>query len=229
MQPINHPKTLVEVTVNRIRDAIVSGELALGSKLSEQRLSDVLGVSRSPIHDALAVLQSEGLVNISPKRGSFVFSPDLRNVDELCELRAVLESAAIRMGIDRNGTALIRQLEKAIEVMQNKLALGDAHGYTVGDQQFHKAIIDSCDNRSMIRAYHQTISPVKALRTHLFTIMNARLDESMSEHIGIFNACRSRDAAVASALLEEHVGHLVIAFRTALTAKASADSRQSNG
>lgn len=213
MQPINPPKSLMEVTTDRIRDAIISGELPLGSKLSEQRLADTLGISRSPVRDALAALQSEGLVNVSPKRGSFVFTPDLRDVDELCEHRAVLETAAIHKGLTRNHPALISQLDAAITAMQRALDKPDPQGYSVGDRQFHKAIVQACENRSIIKAYDHTISPVKALRTHLFTIMDEDTDRSMAEHVAILEACRAKDADLAASLLEQHIGHLAEAFR----------------
>lgn len=216
MKPIEQPKSLMEATAEQIREAIVSGELQLGSKLSEQRLADIFGVSRSPVRDALASLQTEGLVNISAKRGSFVFMPDLKDVDDLCEYRAVLEAAALRMALARNPDALVSGLSNSMAEMRAALEKRDVRRYTRGDLQFHKAIIETCGNRSMVQAYERTISPVMALRTHLFTIMNATLDRSMEEHAGLVEACRSGDADEAVRLLEEHVSHLVDAFRTAL-------------
>jgi DNA-binding GntR family transcriptional regulator len=216
LKPIEQPKSLMETTAEQIREAIVTGELPLGSKLSEQRLADIFGVSRSPVRDALASLQTEGLVNISAKRGSFVFTPDLKEVDDLCEYRAVLEAAALRMALARNPEALVSGLSKSIAEMQAALEQQDVRRYTRGDLQFHKTIIETCGNRSIAQAYERTISPVMALRTHLFTIMNATLDRSMEEHAGLVDACRSGDAGEAVRLLEEHVSHLVDAFRTAL-------------
>jgi len=228
LKPIDQPKTLMEATAEQIREAIVSGELPLGSKLSEQRLADVLGVSRSPVRDALASLQNEGLVNISAKRGSFVFTPDLKEVDDLCEYRAVLEAAALRMAIARNPQALVAGMEKSVAYMQAALEKQDVRSYTRGDLQFHKAIIETCGNRSIAHAYQRTISPVKALRTHLFTIMNAALDRSMEEHAAILEACRAGDADEAVRLLEEHVSHLVDAFRTALAEQEAEPPRRTS-
>lgn len=213
MQPIEQPKSLMEVTAGKIREAIVSGELPLGSKLSEQRLADTLGISRSPVRDALAALQIEGLVNVSPKRGSFVFTPDMRDVDELCEHRAVLEAAAIKMGIERKYEALVKNLETACTKMQSALQKSDPAGYSIADGQFHTAILDACQNRSMIKTYTYTISPAKALRTHLFTIFDANTDRSMREHLAILEACRAKDAALAASHLTAHIGHLATAFR----------------
>lgn len=221
MQPISHPKSLMEVTAEQIRSAIVAGELSLGEKLSEQRLADALGVSRSPVRDALAALQSEGLVTISPKRGTFVFTPDLRVVDELCEHRTVLETAAIRLGINRNHSKLIRQLAKATTAMQEALAADDPRGFSQADHQFHIAIIESAANRSIAKSYNLTISPLKALRTHLFTIMSEKTDRSVAEHNAVVKAAREKDTDLAVSLLGEHIGHLAEAFRIKLSAETN--------
>ncbi|MGH1416437.1 MAG: GntR family transcriptional regulator [Pelagimonas sp.] len=211
----------METTATRIRNAIVSGELPLGSKLSEQRLADSLQVSRSPVRDALAALQSEGLVHVSPKRGTFVFTPDLRVVDELCEHRAVLEVAALRKAIIGNHTVLLSTLERAIAEMQRALETDDAHGYTAGDQEFHKAIVASCENRSIIRSYSHTIGPLKALRTHLFTIMLEGAERSMAEHMALLAACQEQNTDRAVDLLTTHVGHLAEAFRAKLETESA--------
>lgn len=223
MQPVEHPNSLMEATSEKIRDAIVSGELSLGSKLSEQRLADTLGVSRSPVRDALAALQSEGLVTISPKRGTFVFTPDLKVVDELCEHRMILETAALRIGIERDHDGLIQQLERASAEMERALAANDPNGYTLGDHQFHNAIIESAANRALAKSYNLSISPLKALRTHLFTIMSENTDRSMSEHIAVIQAAQAKDTDRASAHLAEHISHLATAFRAKLSSDGTND------
>ena len=85
MDPIKPPQSLMELTAERIREAIIRGELPLGSKVSEQKLADTLRISRSPVREALALLQIEGLIRVLPKRGSFVFTPDEKTVDDLCD------------------------------------------------------------------------------------------------------------------------------------------------
>ncbi|WP_370267284.1 GntR family transcriptional regulator [Nioella sp.] len=216
MQPIDHPGSLMAVTANRIRDAIISGELPLGSKLSEQRLADALGVSRSPVRDALAALQSEGLVTIQSKRGTFVFTPDLHIIDELCEFRRIMECEALRLGAERNHAQLMDGLEQACDAMQRALAAEDSQGYTLGDYQFHNAIVESPGNRSIVRAYDGILSPLKALRTHLFIFLEETTTRSMSEHRAILEACRVKNTDLAVSRLSDHVRHLAEAFRAKL-------------
>ncbi|MEJ8473287.1 GntR family transcriptional regulator [Roseibium algae] len=219
-----HPLTsLTELTADRIRDAIITGDLPLGQKLSEQRLADMLGISRSPVHDALAILQAEGLVNILPKRGSFVFTPDFKDVDDICEHRALLETGSVRLAIARDKDGLVAALQKCVDDMDTALRASSAVDYTKCDLRFHETIVEFSGNRSIASAYKRTISPLMALRTHLFTIMNATLDRSLDEHNQVLNACQSGDADMAAQLLENHISHLIEAYRQELSSQSLLD------
>ncbi|MCY0093729.1 GntR family transcriptional regulator [Hoeflea ulvae] len=216
MKRIEQPISLMEVTVDRIRDAIIAGELPLGCKLSEQRLADMLGISRSPVRDALAALQMEGLVTISPKRGSFVFTPDLKAVDEICEHRCILEKASVRKAIACNHAALLKSMSAACKKMAEAADRGDALSYTRGDIDFHNSIIMSGGNHSIASSYKRTIGPLMALRTHLFTIMNENLERSMKEHLALLEICRVKNVEEAERMIDVHAAHLGEAYRTAL-------------
>lgn len=213
MKPISPPKSLMELTAERIRDAIIEGELPLGSKVSEQRLADTLGTSRSPIREALALLQIEGLIRVLPKRGSFVFTPDEKSVNDLCDHRAVLESACLKFAIERNPSGLVGGLKQGIEQMRAAIERADSAAYSAGDMRFHRAIIENSGNTSIAQVYTRTIGPLMAVRTHLFTTFNGHLDRSMSEHAALLDACIDRDIARAQAINTEHVMHLAQAYR----------------
>lgn len=208
--------SLVEVTTDRIRDAIISGELSLGTKLSEQRLADMLGVSRSPVSNALSTLQLEGLVSIVPKRGSFVFTPDLDEVDDICEHRCILEYASLCKAVIHNKGPLLEGMSKAISKMKHAAAEGDSQTYTEGDIEFHNTIINCGDNQSIATAYRRTISPLMALRTYLFTTLVAKVDASMDEHLELLDACRAGDIQTAKRVIETHTNHLVEHYRKAI-------------
>lgn len=225
LKPIEPPFSLMQITIDRIRDAIIAGELPLGCKLSEQRLADQLGVSRSPVRDALAALQREGLVTVSPKRGSFVFTPDLKSVDEINEHRCLLEKASIRKAIARNHAALLDSLGAACARMSKAVEENDPLQYTRGDMEFHNSIILSGGNHSIASSYRQTIGPLMALRTHLFMIMNENLGRSMKEHLDMLEACRAKNADEAERLIDVHAAHLVDAYRLALAHAALPETR----
>lgn len=213
MERLEPSRSLMEVTADRIRSAIVSGELELGSKLSEQKLANMLGVSRSPVHNALALLQYEGLVVVQPHVGSFVFTPGIKEAFDLCDHRSVLECASLRMALQNEPTGLLKALNVHAEAMNRAMEKTDNAAYTLGDMAFHAAIIDLGGNKSIARAYSHTIGPLMALRTHLFTTMTPHLDRSMAEHMALIEACRTKDFEQAEATLRTHIGHLVTDYQ----------------
>lgn len=218
LEPI---RSLMEITADRIRDAIISGELPLGSKLSEQKLADMLGISRSPVHNALALLQYEGLVTVQPNVGSFVFIPGIKQALDLCDHRAVLECASLQMAMQENSLRLIDALSDGATRMTRAIRDNDPAAYTRGDMAFHAAIIDCGGNSSIARAYPHTVGPLMALRTHLFTMMNTHLDRSMAEHEALIDACRHGDVKRATTVLRAHIGHLVTEYQSALNADSA--------
>lgn len=209
MKPLAPQQSLMEITVNRIREAIISGELPLGSKLSEQKLAETLGISRSPVHNALALLQYEGLVVVQPNVGSFVFTPSVKEALDLCEHRAVLETASLRLALDLNPDHLIDGLVASTSVMQEAARNGDTVSYTKGDMSFHEHIVGCSGNSSMARTYPHTIGPLMALRTHLFTNLNAHPHQSLAEHEALIDACRRGEVEDAVAILKTHISHLI--------------------
>lgn len=215
MERLDPIPSLMEVTADRIRRAIILGELPLGSKLSEQKLADTLGVSRSPVHNALALLQYEGLVEVLPKVGSFVFTPSIKVAFDLCDHRAVLECASLQMAMETNSDMLVDALREGARAMTSAMKNGDSTAYTMGDMAFHATIIECGGNKSIARAYSHTVGPLMALRTHLFTTMNTHFDRSMAEHLDLIKACQDGQIDQAKRVLTTHIGHLVKEYQTA--------------
>lgn len=209
MDPITPQKSVTERVAERIREAIILGSFPLGTKLSEQKLADQLQVSRSPVREALVLLQIEGLVRVSPKRGTFVFSPDVQITKDLCEHRIILETACLKLAIERNHQALLAGLRAGIAQMETAIAASDTKFYSLGDLAFHRTIIAASDNTSISKVYETTIGPLMALRTHLFTITGVQLDRSMEEHGLLLEACSAKDVVRAQAICATHVHHLV--------------------
>ncbi|WP_170975848.1 GntR family transcriptional regulator [Rhizobium sp. FY34] len=208
MKAIEIPKSLIEETIARIREAILSGELPLGSKLSEQRLADMLGVSRSPVAQALAILKTEGLVEIYPKRGSYVYLPDARDVSEMCEYRSILETAALTLSLERQKAGLLSSLRGAMQAMETALQAKDLKAYSQHDMAFHLAFLAHCENRRLEAAYARTISSVIGVRTHVFLSGSSHSERSMAEHRQIFAACEAGKAVDACRLLKAHIHRL---------------------
>src|SRR5215213_8230223 len=99
MLRIQRPKNLTEIAHAQLRTAIIEGHLAFGEPLSEISVAQAMGISGSPVRHALALLRVEGLVEVVPQRGTFVFTPDGRQLDDMAVLRTALEMAALEAAI----------------------------------------------------------------------------------------------------------------------------------
>ncbi len=114
MKVITRPKSLTENVAENLRYSIVSGELKLGQPLSEASLSETFGVSKTPVREALFILKQEGLIDIIPQKGSFVFQPDEKSIVELCNFRSYLEPIAIEESMRNDSQAFLESLEISI-------------------------------------------------------------------------------------------------------------------
>jgi len=220
MTPINPGNSLVEITTDRIRTAIIEGEFSLGEKLSEHRLAQMLNVSRSPVHEALAMLQLEGLVDVISKVGTFVFSPNLKKAHDLCDHRSILELACLKLAIERNQDELVGALSTQLSAMRHAISVGDQIGYTAGDMAFHNAVISCSGNHSIARAYPRILSPLMAIRTHVFAVINTGPEESMSEHAEFVSLCEKGDIQAAQSVLHHHVFNLLRVYKSSLSEEA---------
>lgn len=208
LDPIAAQKSMTELVAERIREAIVLGTFPLGTKLSEQKLAEQLQVSRSPVREALVLLQIEGLVRVLPKRGSFVFSPDPDVINDLCEHRAILETVCLELAFSRDHAGLLAGMQDGLDQMHRAIQSSDTRQYSLGDLKYHRSIISNSNNASIIKVYETTIGPLMALRTHLFTISGITLDRSMQEHAELLEACVTKDIARAQSICTKHINHL---------------------
>ena len=118
---IAQPKSLTEMVVARLEQAIVDGEFALGEAISEETLAKTFGVSRTPVRDALTALQRSGLVVVLPKRGSFVFRPSAADTAALCDYRYLLECEGLRLSRLAGPAEAKAAMDRAITAMEATL------------------------------------------------------------------------------------------------------------
>ncbi len=147
--PLQRPKSLTELVVEEIRRRIVAGEMQLGEALSENALAQSLGISKTPVREALLRLKLAGLVDIQPQRGTFVFQMTPEQVRDLSEYRAILETAAIALAITRQPQELTAAIAPIVERMGGAASGRDRVGYRELDWAFHQAVFDHCGNESL--------------------------------------------------------------------------------
>lgn len=150
-----------------LRRAIVEGTLPLGAALSEQALSDELGVSRTPLREALHALENEGLVESAPYKGARVFTLTQSQLHQLGEFRASLETSALRMALQWQRGLLVARLNQTLDDMQQCVATRDTARFGRLDTQLHESVIALSGNEFLMQAHTVVGSRLAVLRNLL--------------------------------------------------------------
>ena len=200
---ILRPRSLTAIVIDQIRDLIITGKLALGEQLSENTLAEQLGVSRTPVREAFLRLESEGLVEVRPQRGTFVFQYDATELREILELREVLEAGALRIALSRDAAGLGTALSTQLEAGEAALPRGPAE-YQAADTAFHETLVRASENGELMDAYLRIASRVRAVRYRQTRTVD-QIASSQAAHREIVAAIIAGDAASAESLLRHHV------------------------
>ncbi|HEY0877303.1 MAG TPA: GntR family transcriptional regulator [Zeimonas sp.] len=211
---VERPKTLTELAVARIREAIVDGRYRFGEQLSEASLAAAMGISKTPVREALLRLQAEGLVQVHAQRGSFVFSLDETGVRDVCRFREIVECAALGEAMRRDGATLRKRLERNIEQMARAHEAHDLAALPRLDQAFHEAIVGACGNPYLQASYALVAHKIRALRSRL-PEENERVGHCQANHERIVEAVRSEEVERSQALLAEHIRDTLESYRIA--------------
>jgi DNA-binding GntR family transcriptional regulator len=220
---IQRPATLAEIALQQIRTSIVEGTLPLGSALSEGQLATSLGISKTPVREALAQLRMEGLVTIVPQSGTFVFTPSAAEVSEICEFRQTLETAALRLSIAGNRLRLIDGLAEVCVGMNKAHAAGDESTYLQLDGAYHELFFANAGNRYLADAYARLMPKVKALRTHLAA--RPEHTQCYEEHMQILGAIRRRKEREYIDILRRHIVRIHSTYTRNIEDAAAASPR----
>jgi DNA-binding GntR family transcriptional regulator len=222
MRRIERPKSLAASALERLRQSIIQGDLALGQPLSERQVAEDLGVSKTPVREALAQLRVEGLVQIFPQRGAFVFTLSAKDIVYLCELRLTLESSALRLAYQRNREKLVQQLKAVLLQMTSAQQKQDMRSYLHHDTQFHEVFFATCGNPLLEAAYANHVGKIAALRTHL-AMKPLHTVRSFEEHGEMIRLLENRNIDEAIAILEQHIGRTSATYSESVEDIAAAD------
>lgn len=187
-----------------LKRRIVTNDLALGLKLTEQQLAKELGVSRTPIREALNRLIQDGLVTASPGRGAFVATFQPYDIVEFFEVREALEGMAARLAASRITREALTRLRRQLEA---GVAHGERDGYTgylEADRKFHEAVTSASGNRHLCQLMGALRERIQILR-HRSVVLPGRARKSFQEHLNIIEALSRHDQAVAEERMRAHI------------------------
>lgn len=210
------PKSLTEIVASRLRQAIVDGEFALGEMISEDTLAALFGVSRTPVRDALTLLQNTGLVEIRPKRGSFVFQPSEDDMRAICDFRVMLEVQAARCAHRHDHDGVVKALQAGLDEMQAAMDADDDVRYGHADSAFHLTLFLHSGNSYLHDAYDLVAGKIAALRTAMSRQFSDAREVSLAEHRAVMDFVDRGDFAGLEDLLRVHIDRTVDAYRLAV-------------
>lgn len=186
-----------------IRDGIIRGKFNFGEKLSDRALAASLGISRTPVREALASLAREGLVIIRPQSGTFVMTLDEASVRALCEMRTVLELGALRLQEERP-EKLAMAVSKQIAAGAFAVEAGDVELAEAMDSDFHRALVHAADNPLLSEAYQVISHKLNAIRYRLPADLE-RMRRAVDQHRRIVDLTVTGRLEEASIELVSHM------------------------
>lgn len=196
--------TLRERVHEFLKAEILANRYPPGSELLEVPLSEELGVSRGPVREALRSLESEGLVQITPRRGAVVVSLTKRDFLEAYQVRETLEALGVRLAVPRLSDADLDALDARLDVMAIHAAAGDVDAFFEVNAAFHEAFMEATENRKLIEIYRRLMAQMGPYRRPSARL-RGNVERSIAEHREILVAVRRRDVEGAVGLLIKHV------------------------
>ena len=198
-------QTVAAATTRALREKILSGEIGDGEQLRQDALAAEYGVSRIPLREALRQLEAEGLVSFYPHRGAVVSTLSLAEIEELFEIRALIEPDVLRRAIPK---LTEEDLQRAEEVLDTEVASFESAAQ-VGqwgelNWKFHSTLYAPAERpRSMAVVEKLNINIDRYLRIQL--LLTNGTARARDDHLAILAACRARDTAIAVELLKRHI------------------------
>ena len=196
-------RTVQGAVVDLVRDAIISGVLAPGERLTESTIARQMNVSRAPLREALRQLEEEGLVVRIPNRGCFVVDLSEQDIREIFSLRATLECTAIEWAIANLTPNDIAALRQNIQQCRQAIQADDPDWLTRLDMQFHEYICTRANHHRLLKAWCTNNGQVRMLVNGRFRLLSDYVPETViSDHTAILNALERGDAASTIALTQ---------------------------
>ncbi|MFX1677087.1 GntR family transcriptional regulator [Paraburkholderia sp. A2WS-5] len=195
---------LHDTVVDHLREFIVEGQLAPGVKLNERKLCEVLGISRTPLREALKVLAAEGLIEISPNRGATVAQLSEAEIRDMFELMSGLEAFAGELACERISDTELAQIKALHAAMLLSRAQNDLSGYYSRNHAIHDLINIAARNAALRQTYVTLNRRLQALRFRS-NFQTSKWDGAIRDHEGMIAALEARNGPALAKILRGHL------------------------
>jgi DNA-binding GntR family transcriptional regulator len=212
---MNEYLPLRDVVFNTLREAILRGDLKPGERLMELQLAAKLGVSRTPIREAIRMLEQEGLAVTVPRKGAEVAGMSLKDMEDVLEIREALDELAVKLAIEKISPEQLARLREVKRDFEMNTKSGDVRKIAESDVRFHDIIYEAADNPKLVsllsnlrqQAYRYRVEYLKDAGNYPVLIR---------EHEAIVEAIETKDYQKATQAMHEHVANQALAVKAVI-------------
>lgn len=197
-------KPLREVVFDSLREAIINGTLRPSERLMEIQLAEELGVSRTPVREAIRKLELEGFVVMMPRKGAYVAGISFKDIEDVFEVRASLEALASGLAAERITDEELEELERILVRKKEIIADSDLPAFVESDTKFHDSLYKCSRNQRLIQMLSNLQDEIQRFRA-VSLAFPGRMQEALEEHRKIVEAVADRNITKAQNAAWEHI------------------------
>lgn len=201
---IQNYKPLGEVVFDYLRNAILSGDLKPGERLMEISLAEQLGVSRTPVREAIRKLELENFVEMIPRKGAYVAQLKPKDILDILEIRALFDGYAAAAAAEKMSDDEVKLLSVTLDKFNKAVAKGDKQAMIETDNRFHDQMIQATKNRKLIEIVNSLQDQFQRFRIIYFNEFDS-YDVMQSSHQELYDAIARRDTRSAREKAEQHI------------------------
>ena len=206
---------LRDVVFNTLREAILKGDLKPGERLMELQLASKLGVSRTPIREAIRMLEQEGLAVTTPRKGAEVAKMTLKDMEDVLEIRDALDELAVRIACQQISDEQLKQLEDMKELFEKSTQTGNVKKIAEADVTFHDVIYEATGNPKLVTLLNNLREQVYRYRVEYIKDPK-NYPTLIAEHEAILESLKNRDVKNAVEAMHVHVANQAEAVKTVI-------------
>lgn len=201
---LDNYKPLREIVFEAIREAIINGILKPGERLMEIQLAEEMGVSRTPVREAIRKLELEGFVVMIPRKGAYVAGLSMKDIADVFEIRAALEGLAAGLAAERITEEELEELERLLVKIGECIQSDDLNAVIEQDTEFHEVLFKATRNERLEQIVSNLREQIQRYRTASLS-SPGRMKVALEEHKQIVEALSERDVEKAQRLAREHI------------------------
>lgn len=209
--PVRQPPAADRV-YSHIKQGVLDRYYQGGTLLTEGELAEAVGVSRTPVREALLKLEVEGLIKLYPKKGALVLAVSAQEIADVVETRLLVEEFTARKAVPASA-AFIARLEELVEEQRRLADEGDLAAVAVADRCFHAEIVRNAGNEILSKLYDQLRDRQLRMGVAVMEAHPERVRTSITEHSELLEAIRAGDADAAARCVRAHVGRVKVLIR----------------